>query len=50
MDSSTTARTGLAEELAQLFSKHITHYIIEHPEANIGDVEELMRQELQAIG
>ncbi|VAW32087.1 hypothetical protein MNBD_CHLOROFLEXI01-5323, partial [hydrothermal vent metagenome] len=24
MDSSTTARTGLAEELAQLFSKHIT--------------------------
>jgi len=50
MDSSTTAQTGLAEEMAQLFSKHITIYIGEHPEANIGDIEELMRQELQAVG
>lgn len=50
MDSNTTAQTGLAEEMAQLFSKHITIYIGEHPEANIGDIEELMRQELQAVG
>lgn len=50
MDSNTIGRTGLAEELAQLFSKHITTYITEHPEANIGDVEELMRHELQALG
>lgn len=50
MDSNTTAQTGLAEEMAQLFSKYITIYIGEHPEANIGDIEELMRQELQAVG
>jgi hypothetical protein len=50
MDSSTTTQTGLAEEMTQLFSKHITKYVVEHPEANIGDVEELMRQELQAVG
>ena len=29
MDSNTIAQTGLAEELAQLFSKHITTYITE---------------------
>ena len=51
MDSSTITKTGLLEEeIAQLISKHITTYITEHPEANIGDVEELMRHELQAIG
>jgi len=50
MNFSTTTETGLAEEMAQLFSKHIAIYINDHPEANIGDVEELMRQELQAIG
>jgi len=50
MDSSTTEPIGLAEEMAQLFSKHITRYIAENPTANIGDVETLMRQELQTIG
>jgi hypothetical protein len=50
MDSSTPTQTGLAEEMAQLFSKHITKHMVEHPEANIGDVEALMRQELQTVG
>lgn len=50
MDCNTTSQTGLAEEITQLFSKHITAYLVAHPEANIGDVEDLMRQELQTIG
>lgn len=38
MNSSTTAPVGLAEEMVQLFSKHLTAYIADNPEANIGDV------------
>jgi hypothetical protein len=50
MNSTTTGLTGLAEEMAQLFSKHISTYIAENPEANIGDVATMMRQELQTVG
>ena len=50
MNSNTIAPIGLAEEMAQLLSKHITMYISEHPETNIGDVEELMSHELQTVG
>ena len=50
MNTNTTEPMGLAEEMSQLFSKHITAYIAKNPEANIGDVETMMRQELQTIG
>jgi len=50
MDFNIPAQPSLAEEMAQLFSKHISVYITEHPQANIGDIEEMMRQELQSIG
>jgi hypothetical protein len=50
MNSSTTAPVGLAEEMVQLFSKHLTVYIADNPEANIGDVTTMMRQELQTVG
>lgn len=50
MNSNTETRIGLAEEMAQLFSKHITAHLVEHPEANISDIETMMRQELQAVG
>ena len=50
MDSNTGAQMGMADKMAQLFSQHISDYMTEHPEANIGDVEAMMRQELQTIG
>lgn len=50
MDSNTGAPIGLADKMAQIFSQHISEYIVEHPEANIGDLEAMMRQELQKIG
>jgi hypothetical protein len=50
MNSSTTERTELVKEMTQLFSKHISLYIAENPEANIGDLAAMMRQELQTIG
>lgn len=50
MNSNTTKPLGLAEEMAQLFSKHITASIANNPEANSGDITTMMRQELQTIG
>lgn len=50
MDSNIAGSMGLADKMAQLFSQHISEYIAKNPEANIGDVETMMRQELQTIG
>ncbi len=50
MDSITTIQTEAGEEVAELFGNYISMYIAEHPNANIGDIENRMREELHEIG
>lgn len=50
MNSNTNEAMGLAAEMTQLFSQHISQYMNENPEANIGDIETMIRQELQTVG
>ena len=50
MNSSTTIQTDAGEKAAQLFGSYILMHIAEHPDANIGDIENWMREELQEIG
>ena len=50
MNSNTTIQTEAGEEVAQLFGNYISMYIAEHPDANIGDIENRMREELHEIG
>ena len=50
MNSSTTIQTDAGEKAAQLFGSYISMHITEHPDANIGDIENWMREELQEIG
>jgi len=50
MNSSTTIQTKAGEEIAELFGNYISMYIAEHPDVNIGDVENRMREELHEIG
>ena len=50
MNSSTTIQVDAGEKIAELFSNYISMHIAEHPDANVGDIENWMREELQEIG